>query len=207
MLLDILRPYIIAFVPIFVVVDIIGSIPTFLTLGEKFSHKQKRRIVQESILYAFFLIIIIVLCARYLLGFIGITSADFKIAGGIFLIVISINLLLSRQVHAPHDKKRHIVDLGIFPLTTPLIAKPAVFVIVLVILEELGFLITLIALFFNLLISYVVLKKSLVIFNLIGERGIKAFSKILEIIILAVSIMMIRQGVVEIFIISKEVAR
>ncbi|MBL7197122.1 MAG: NAAT family transporter [Candidatus Omnitrophica bacterium] len=207
MLLDILRPYFLAFIPIFIAIDIIGNIPSFLSLTEKFSHKQKKKITRESILYALVLTIIIVLCAKYLLHIMGITVSDFKIAGGIFLIVISINLLLSKQIRLPLNKKRVIADLGIFPLTMPLIAKPALFVMALIILEEFGILIILVALILNMFLSYLALEKSQIIIKLIGERGIRAFSRIFEIILSAIAIMMIRQGITEIFIIGRELSK
>lgn len=207
MLLDILRPYFLAFIPIFIAIDIIGNIPSFLSLTEKFSHKQKKKITRESILYALVLTIIIVLCAKYLLHIMGITVSDFKIAGGIFLIVISINLLLSKQIQLPLNKKHVIADLGIFPLTMPLIAKPALFVMALIILEEFGILIILVALILNMFLSYLALEKSQIIIKLIGERGIRAFSRIFEIILSAIAIMMIRQGITEIFIIGRELSK
>ena len=60
MLLDILRPYILAFILIFISLNIIGNIPLFLSMVEKLSHKQKKRIVNESILYALALTIIFI---------------------------------------------------------------------------------------------------------------------------------------------------
>lgn len=198
--LEVFRPFILAFIPIFIAIDILGNIPLFLSISEKFSHKQKKRLIRESIAIAFILTIIFVSVGKYVFRIIGITISDFKIAGGILLLSLSINFLLSRQgTKFSYRGSRHMHDIGIFPLATPLIAGPALLTISLIVLENFGIAVALSALILNMLLAWVILDKSEIINKFIGEKGIKSLSKIFEILLATVATMMIRQGIMDIF--------
>ncbi len=197
MLLDILRPYILAFITIFIAIDVIENIPLFLTQTERLSHKQKNKTIRESIIFALVLTIIFILCGRYFFRIIGITIADFKIAGGILLLVLSVNLLLPRQTRFYYHR-RH-ADLGIFPLATQLIAGPELLILSLLLLEGFGLPVTLVALILNMALASLALQKSDIIKNFIGENGLKFISQIFEILLAALAVMMMRQGALGIF--------
>jgi multiple antibiotic resistance protein len=196
MLIELFRPYIIAFISIFIATDILGNIPIFLALTEKFSHKQKQKLINESIVYGLIIIIGFVMLGKYVMSAVGITLPDFKIAGGILLLVLSINLLVN-QGFGLFRGERRFSDIGIFPLATPLIAGPALFTISLIIQEKFGLAVLLSMLILNMAISWLILEKSHKVIKLFGERGTKSFSKIFEILLSAFAVMMIRQGIIE----------
>lgn len=198
MLIEALRPYIIAFIEIFIAIDIIGNIPHFLSLTEKYSHNQRKKIIRESVLYALLSAIIFILLCKYILKIIGITVADFKVSGGILLFLLAVRLLFAKQIQFFHAKK-HTPDLGIFLLATPLIAGPALFIISLIILEVFGTLVMLIALIFNIFLDWFLLEKSEIINKFTGERVIKSLSRIFEILLAALAVFTIRQGIAETF--------
>lgn len=198
MLIEVLRPYLIAFIEIFIAVDIIGNIPIFLSLTEKYSHNQRKKIIRESVLYALLSAIIFLLLCEYVLKVIGITASDFNIAGGILLFLLSAGSLLTKQKQFSHGKK-HTSDLGIFPLAAPLIAGPALFIISLVILETFGTLVILIMLIFSMFLNWFLLEKSETINKFFGEKGIGSLSKIFAILLAALAVLMVRRGIAETF--------
>jgi multiple antibiotic resistance protein len=195
-----LRQFVLSFIPLFVAVDALGNMPFFLSLTSGMIHKQRRAVVNESVSVACFLAILFMLVGKWILRILGVSVADFKIAGGILLLVISINLLLagkSKFASLPSGQE----SVGVFPLATPLITGPAVLTITLILLDKYGFLMTLISIVLNMLIVWIVFTSSQRIFRLIGQTGSRAFSKISDILLAAIAIMLIRQGIIEAFIV------
>lgn len=199
MLLDVFRPFIVVFVLIFIAIDIIDKVPLFLSLTEKFSHKQKKKIIRNSVLYTLLLTVGFIFICKYLFRVIGITPADFEIAGGLLLLFISINIIIARRVHFFYRESR-FADIGIFPLATPLITRPSLFIVSLISSDKFGPIVVLTMLILNLALSWLALEKSQLVIKFIGRRGVKTLSKISSILLAAFAIMIARQGIIEIFV-------
>ena len=193
-MIEILEPYLLAFIPIFVAVDSIGNIPLFVSLAEGMSKKQKHKAIVESVTTATVLAVLFMLVGKWVLTMIGITIADFQVAGGVLLFAIAMRLLLpgtsKYALSNGHDK-----DVGVFPLGTPLITGPAVLTTTLMMLDSFGILCTFVALILNMLIVWVTLVKSDTIMKLMGAGGTRAFSKIMYILLAAIGVMMVRRGI------------
>lgn len=194
MLWTVFKPYIVTFIPIFLAVDIIGTIPIYLGLTENLGDKQKARILGDSVIIATILAVLFAFLGKLILRGLGITIDDFKIAGGILLFIISVHLLL------PGKSKDFIAqslseDLGIFPLATPLITGPAVLVTTIMLIDTFGLLVTLTSLVINMSLAWLVLKFSPALVKLIGHTGVRAISKISYIFLAAIGIMIIREGI------------
>jgi len=198
-MLKILEPYIFTFIPIFVAVDAIGNIPLFISLVEGMNKNQRHRVITESVTTATVVAIIFMFIGKWVLRLIGITIADFQIAGGVLLFVISVRLLLpgaSKGILSNgHDK-----DVGVFPLGTPLITGPAVLTTTLMMLDSFGIIPTFVSLVINMLIVWVTLVKANAIMKLMGAGGTRAFSKIMYILLAAIGVMMIRRGLMGVFV-------
>ena len=199
MLLTILMPYLSAFLSIFIAINAFGKIPSFLVLMERLSHKQKKRITWQSLLYAFATTILFALMGKLLFWITGVTAFDVKIAGGILLLVLSVNVILRGSVMRTSHTKKLFPDLGIFPLVTPLIAGPELFTLSLIIFNNFGILILTTSLIVNMVFAWLVLENSDIIIKLIGEKGTAFFSKFAEIVLSVIAIMAIRQGIAETF--------
>lgn len=198
-MLKVLEPYILTFIPIFVAVDSIGNLPVFISLVEGLNKKQKHKIIVESVSTATVLAILFMFVGKWVLRFIGITIYDFQVAGGILLLVIATRLLLpgsSKILMANgHDK-----DVGVFPLGTPLITGPAVLTTTLMMLDSFGLVATFVALVLNMLFAWLTMAKADIILKLIGSSGSRAFSKIMYILLAAIAVMMMRKGIIGIFV-------
>ncbi|MFH1678746.1 MAG: MarC family protein [Candidatus Omnitrophota bacterium] len=194
-----LENILLSFIPLFIAVDVLGNMPFFLSLTSGMTSKQRRAVVYESVSVACILAILFMFLGKWLLRVLYITVSDFKIAGGVLLLAISISLLLPGK-----NKFMDLADeqqgIGIFPLATPLITGPAVLTTSLIVVDNYGILVALIALILNMLIVWGVFMGSQQIFRLIGRAGSRAFSKISEILLAAIAVMLIRQGVMEIFL-------
>jgi len=194
-----LSPYILSFIPIFVAVDCLGTVPIFLSLTEKMDHKQRRTVIFHSIATATIIAILFMVIGKLVLRVIGVTIDDFKIAGGILLLVLSINLLLPGKFKGEYFLTNKEDDVGVFPLGTPLITGPAVLTTTLIVLDSFGALATFVSLILNMLIVWTTFIYAEKLMRLMGRAGIRAFSKVAYILLAAIAIMMVRKGIMGIF--------
>ncbi|TBR20139.1 MarC family protein, partial [bacterium] len=88
-MMQLIEPYILTFIAIFVAVDAIGNIPVFISLVESTSKKQRRKIVISCTATATFVALLFMFVGKWIIRFIGITIPDFQIAGGLLLFLIS----------------------------------------------------------------------------------------------------------------------
>jgi multiple antibiotic resistance protein len=193
-MLKILEPYILAFIPIFVAVDAIGNIPLFISLIEGVTKKQRQKIIRDSVATAAIVAISFMLIGKWVFQLIGITIADFQIAGGVLLLIISVRLLLP-GAHKSILANGHDKDIGVFPLGTPLTSGPAVLTTTLMMLDRHGIGPTFVSLLINMLLVWLSQAKADVIMKVMGPNGARAFSKIMYILLAAIAVMMMRLGI------------
>jgi multiple antibiotic resistance protein len=189
-----IEPFILTFIPIFVAVDSIGNIPLFISLVEGLNKKQRKKIILESVTTATVIAILFVFIGKWILRFIGITVADFQIAGGLLILIISINLLLPGKTKFV-DLAEHRQTVGVFPLGTPLITGPAVLTTTLMMVDSFGIVPTLFSLLLNMFIAWITMENCDLIIKFLGVSGSRAFSKITYILLASIGIMMMRQGI------------
>ncbi|MGH7792236.1 MAG: MarC family protein [Thermodesulfobacteriota bacterium] len=188
-----IQPLLLTFIPLFVAIDPIGIMPMYLSLTRELGPDEKKKVARDSIITACMLGVVFVLAGKSIFNILGISVADFAIAGGLLIFTFSILDLLREE--NPEAKKKLSHSLGVFPIGTPLIVGPAVLSTLIILVDTQGFLSTLIAFGLNLLILGVVLYKADVILSFLGESGARAFAKIMSILLAAIGIMMIRRGI------------
>ncbi len=181
------------FIPIFVAIDVIGILPLYLSIMENVRKESKKKVVRQSILTALVVGIVFLFLGRLLFDFLGITEADFKIAGGLILLVLAITDLL----FPGKSRLTFSSEVGIVPIGTPLIVGPAVLTTLILMVDIYGYSLTAISLLANLFVVYLVLTYSERIFKILGNGGTRAFAKVISLFLAAIGIMMIRVGMSE----------
>lgn len=185
-----------AFIPIFVAVDALGVLPLFISLTEPVERSRRLKIIRDSMITAALVSIIFIFIGKSLFRFLGITVYDFMVAGGSLLFIISINDLLKSE------KTVRIPDrtLGVVPLGMPLIVGPAVLTTSLIIMDAYGLVPTLVSVILNILIAGAIFCLADLIIKSIGRGGAKAISKVASLFLAAIAVMMIRKGIVYIYL-------
>ena len=183
------RQFLYVFIPIFVAMDIGGIIPVFLTLTRNLDDTQKRQVEIQALATAFAISVIFVAVGRWVFQVIGISIADFEIAGGIVLLVLAILEML----HVGRDiaPSAHV---GAVPLGTPMIVGPAVLTSLIILIPLYGYPLTLGALFINLLIVGIGFRYSRRLLAWLGEDGLLALSQVIALFLAAIAVSMIRRG-------------
>ena len=120
-----------SFILFFITIDTIGNLPFFISLTEGAKIKKKNQIAIKSVIIAFFITIIFAYLGKYLLDAIGVSLDSLKIAGGIILMFIAIDILFEKRkirrekkVEAALDEK-NFDEIIVFPMAIPFIAGPS----------------------------------------------------------------------------------
>jgi multiple antibiotic resistance protein len=129
-----LEVFIQAFVLYFVVIDPIGNTPLFMSITQNQSEKDKIRTAVEGIIVATVVLILFSIIGQFILSYLNISLESFRIAGGIILFLIALEMLFNKR----QERKEKILDLNkdkisIFPLAIPILAGPAAITSVIVI--------------------------------------------------------------------------
>lgn len=187
---DILKDLPLTFIPLFVAIDPFGMLPIFTSLTKEMTAKEKRSVIQYSTLTALIVSIVFAFIGDWVFAILGITVDDFKIAGGLLLLVLAIiELTGSRADH------KMPYDIGVVPLGVPMIAGPAVLTVMIVLIDNHGVVPTVISLILNLIIVFIVFRAEQGITRFIGKNGLIAISKIVMILLAAIAVMLIRVGI------------
>lgn len=187
-----MKSFWLCFVPLFVAVDAIGVLPIFMNLIEEIDERKIRKIILQSMVTALIVALAFIAVGTAMLKLLGISVADFMIAGGVLLFVLSIRNILSAE------KRPNAVDLesmGAVPIGVPLITGPAVLTTSLLLINEHSLAITSLAIIINILIAGGVFFMAPLINRIIGKTGAKTISKITSLLLAAIGVMIVRRGI------------
>jgi len=181
------------FIPIFVAIDVFAILPIFISLTVEMP-KSRRPIIRDSIFTALIVGLIFVALGEAIFNILGVTSDDFKIAGGLVLLIFAILELIRNE----EKKRKPVGRVGVVPLGVPLIVGPAVLTTLLVLVDHYGIIPTIISFVINLFIVWIFFIKAENILNFFGKGGAIGISKIMALLLASIAIMMIRIGIVNI---------
>lgn len=179
-----------SFIPLFVAIDVFGVIPIFLSLTERLNRPKKDKLVTDATITALAVALIFLFGGRAIFRFLGITENDFRVGGGVVLVVLAVIDLVSRS-----DSQRSPEDaVGVVPIGIPLIIGPAVLTTILILVDTYGYAITIISILLNLFIVWLVFHYSHVVGKIVGKTVARAVAKIAALFMVAIGVMMIRVG-------------
>ncbi|MDD5343488.1 MAG: MarC family protein [Smithella sp.] len=187
-----MESFVLCFVPLFVAVDAIGVLPLFMNLTEGIEQSKIKNIIIQSMITALIVALAFIAVGTATLKLLGISVADFMIAGGMLLFLISVRDVLSTE------KKNYAIDLesmGAVPIGVPLITGPAVLTTSMLLINEHSLFITSLAIITNILIAGAVFFMAPLINRIIGKTGSKTVSKITSLLLAAIGVMIIRRGI------------
>jgi multiple antibiotic resistance protein len=193
-----------AFVVFFVVLDPLGMVPVFWALAHRGDAAYRRRMALWGVGLAAAILLVFAVAGRVLLDALGIGVPAFRIAGGILLFLLSIDMIFARQSGLRSTTEReqaeaaHRADISVFPLAFPLIAGPGAMTTVLLFAERPGgvaFLANLGVMLLVLGLLLLALLASEVLMRRLGETGANVFSRLLGLVLAALSVQYVLDGI------------
>jgi multiple antibiotic resistance protein len=119
-----------ALVTFLVIIDPPGCAPIFASLTRGASAVQRRGMAIRSSLIAWAILMFFALLGRPMLHALGISLASFRIAGGIMLFVIALDMVFERRTQRRQERANaieqtpEVEDVSVFPMAMPMIAGP-----------------------------------------------------------------------------------
>jgi multiple antibiotic resistance protein len=187
---DWLQSFILTFIPLFIVIDALGNLPFSISLSEGMSTRERRKMVHLATITATIVGLAFLFFGQFILKVLGISVGSFAIAGGIILLVLSVKYMTTgRMVDIIKEDMVAVVPLG-----TPLIVGPATITTLLLLASQFPLYMVLISFALNLLITWVIFLQSSHIVRFMGQGGLRAVSRVFSLLLAAIAVSMIIQG-------------
>jgi multiple antibiotic resistance protein len=186
-----METFFLAFIPLFVAIDVFGVLPIFVGLTEGMDTQRRRVLTSEATATAFIISLLFLIAGRLLFSFLGITEDDFRVGGGIVLLVLAVyDLLFSDESERKPGER-----LGVVPIGIPLIMGPAALTTILVLVNSFGYGWTVVSLLTNMVIVWVVFSQAGLITKTLRQSGSRAIGKVAALFLTGFAVMMIRSGI------------
>ena len=185
-----IEKFFLAFIPIFVAIDPIGLVAVFMGLGTSASREQRKRQAFLGILTALCVAIGFIFLGKLIFSALGITVADFQVAGGLILLGLAGRELLGIGLHDRGGGD----EFGVVPLGMPLIAGPALLTALLILVDTVGLVFTLVSLLVNLALVAIAFYNADRFTRWMGRQGLRGVSKIIALLLAAIAVSLIRRG-------------
>ena len=182
-----------ATISLFIVVDPFGNIPIFIGLTSNMDYGMRAKAFRMAIITGFILLMIFAIAGRWVLQIFNITLYSFRIAGGILLLFLALELLMKEKVYAKISPE----ESGAVPLGVPLLVGPGAITTTIINLESVGFSATAISVAIVCIITWIVLKFIDPIHRLLGRIGSTVVSKVMAMLLAAIAVQFILEGVSE----------
>ena len=182
-----------AFIPLFVAIDPIGLAAVFLALGAGVPEATRKKIATQATWTGGAVALLFLFLGQTIFAALGISPSDFQIAGGLILFILAARDLIHSAAAEP---EKLADDFGVVPLGMPLIAGPASITTLILLAQSpaVGVAVAFAALVANLVIVVLAFAYSDKIGRIIGPTGMRAISKIVSMLLAAIAVNMIRQG-------------
>ena len=194
--MDTIIPYaLLCFTSFFTLTNPLGTMPVFLTMTNGLSEDERKHIIKRATIVSFIILITFTLCGQFLFKFFGISTNGFRIAAGFIILKIGYDMLQARYSSAKlkeDEIKSYVNDISITPLSIPMLCGPGAIANGIILmsdattLELKATLFSMIAVVYVL--SYIVLRLSTRLVNLIGETGNNVMMRLMGLILMVIAV-------------------
>jgi multiple antibiotic resistance protein len=191
----------------FTIIDPFGMAPLALSMTSTMPAAIRPKIIDRAVLVAACIIVFMAAVGRQLLGYLGITLPAFSIAGGILLLLVSIDMLFARPPAAkksPDDDRdiREHENVAVFPLAIPMISGPGTIATVLLLVSLANGDPQKLAIVYGayglaLLVTWGCMRGADKLLRFAGRTGIQVVTRVLGIILSALAVQFMINGLLQ----------
>ncbi|MEH3103885.1 MAG: NAAT family transporter [Sphingomonas phyllosphaerae] len=195
-----------SFITLFVIIDPPGCAPIFagLTAGATAAHRRAMAI--RAVMVAAGILLVFALAGEPLLHALGIELASFRIAGGVMLFLIALEMVFEKRTQRREDRAAKITeeeadDVSIFPMAMPMIAGPGSIASVMLLtarshgIEQTA--VVMAALAANLLLMLIALLAAGPLMRVLGAKIEAVITRLLGVLLAALAVQFVIDGVME----------
>jgi multiple antibiotic resistance protein len=199
--------YAAVFVTVFALVDPLGALPFFISLTDGFSEADRAIVIRRAVLVLGSTLTVFAFLGTFLFAAFGLTLAAFEIAGGIILFLVAYDMLsgeVTRTKLSPEDRQEAAErrdEISVVPLGIPLLAGPGAISTVMIFEGNAGsdpwmVLTVFLAIIVTTILTFFILRYGQRIAKVLGRTGIMAMSRVLGLLLAAVGIQFVLNGVI-----------
>jgi len=188
---------------IFTIVNPLGATSLFLSHSSNLPKPDVHRMARRASISCFLVLTLFAFTGKAIFDLMGITIPAFRIAGGILVFRIALDMLKGQNVRSrtlPEEQKeaQEKEDIAIMPLAVPLLAGPGAITTVIVLMtraktwEQTSLIIF--SIFFVCVLTYFILSQSSLLLRLLGASGVRVMNRLLGLILAAISIQFVING-------------
>ncbi len=188
------------------IIDPVGMVPLTLSVTATDPAPIRRRMIDRAVLVAAAVIVFMAILGRSLLHYLGITLSAFSIAGGILLLLISIDMLFARTPGTKRtlEEEREAIEhenVAVFPLAIPMIAGPGTIATVLLLVslshgDRMKLATVFVAYGVALLVTWLCMRAAGLVLRVAGKTGIQVVTRLEGIVLSALAVQFIINGLV-----------
>jgi len=192
---------------LFSLINPIGIAPIFLTLTERFSINQQRKIAKKGVLTGFLILVIFAYLGTYIFSLYSISIDAFRIMGGIIFFRSGLKMLESivprtRTTPAETEESLEHDDIAISPIGIPIVTGPGAITAAMILAGQtkssVEQLILFFAILFVIVVTLVIFYTAPIIFKKIGSSGSRLIQRLMGIILMVIAVQFVIDGVINV---------
>jgi multiple antibiotic resistance protein len=200
---ELLSIFLVALPAVFFVVDPFGVVPIFVAITARESPQKARETAKRACLVGCGVLLFFALFGGLVFKVLGVSLSAFRVAGGILLLVTSLDMLRGRtsQTKTSPEEEREGAqkdDVAVVPLAIPLLSGPGAIATVMVLVSKGRGLITVLPVLVSILLtfiaSYYLLRGASVVQRVLGQSGVAILQRLMGLILAAIAVQFIADG-------------
>lgn len=187
------------FVTLLVITDPPGTVPVFLGLTRGLPARERRRLAWQAAVVAFGVIVAFALFGRSILGYLGVQLPALEGAGGLLLLLVSLQLLTGQAADEPTEQERARVNVAFVPLGTPLLAGPGAIVATMLFVQRahgagqaLALALAIVAV---AVAAWLAMRFAFVIHRVLTDNGVELLTRIAGLLLSAIAVELVAEAV------------
>jgi len=203
---DVLSFALLSISSILIIVNPLGATLIYVSLTTNLDRPARDAVARAACRYAFIILLIVALIGTWILQLFGITLEAFRIAGGILLFGIGMEMVYaktSRTKLTATEKyeSRDTEDISIMPLAIPMIAGPGAITTTIVLMNEattmtpIAMGIVLVSIAISIVLTYYMMRNSDYILKRIGQREYRAINRLMGMLLIAIAVQFVINGI------------
>lgn len=195
-----------SFVALFVIINPFGNVPAFISLLDRFREEDRQAMIKKASFIAMIILLVFTLIGNLIFQVLGINVYAFRIAGGILLLIISIEMLFGRRTRTEtSDKIAELAEerenITITPLAVPLLTGPGAITTGIVLFGYADSMLKIAILAINIIIIFLITHKIMsrysLVYKIFGNMGVKVIRRIMGMMLSAMAVQFIIAGIAE----------
>jgi len=194
----------IAFTTLITIVNPIGAIAPFIAVTQGYTQKQQRSLAKKAVYVAGAALVACAAVGSVVFSFYGITLPAVKVAGGILVLLVSIDMLHAKEsrTKATEEEKQEAADkesAGIFPLAIPLLTGPGSILSTFMLMDKAHTISAQVSVYISIVLvmatSFFVLTQAHHLTRLMGQTGLNVLSRLMGLVLASIAMQFILDGI------------